>query len=202
MTEKPAKKTETLPHTPQRESVDEDSLEAELEEYGSDEEEEGEEEALIVSQDEHGNYLVDINERRAKKDSGAKGEDRERPAVPLPRQRKKNVLLPKRMHKHLSASLSDTPGGLPDSTTSGEAKAAEVETEGRVTPSASVSLGAQSRMCSICGITISHKPSRWWHTLSSSLVDFDNINVSSALKVITHANMLHAAAMRNSEGKK
>lgn len=185
----PNKKTEAPPLTPQRESIDENSHDAEMEEEPSlDEEEEGEEEALTVSQDEHGNYLIDINERRAKKDSKAKREDKEKPAIPQLRQRKKNVLLPKRMHKHLSVGLNDTPG-LSDTTT-GEAEDMEVDAEGRASPQASTNLsrGAQSRMCNICGITIIHKASSWWHTLSSPLASFENVTVASALKVTRHAH--------------
>ncbi|XP_050691484.1 uncharacterized protein LOC126983056 [Eriocheir sinensis] len=181
----PNKKTEAPPVTPQRESIDENSHEAEVEEEPSlDEEEEGEEEALIVSQDEHGNYLIDINERRAKKGSKAKGEDKEKPAVPQLRQRKKNVLLPKRMHKHLSVGLNDTPGL--SKTASGEAEDMEVDAEGRASPpdSTNLSRGAQSQMCNICGITINHKPSSWWHTLSSPLASFENVTVASALKLL------------------
>lgn len=169
------------------------------EEHSLDEEEEGEEEGLIVSQDEHGNYLIDVNERRAKKGSKAKGEDREKASITQPRQRKKNVLLPKRMHKHLSMGLNDTPG-LSD-TTSREAEDMEMDAEGKESPPASTNLsqGAQSRMCNICGITINYKPSSWWHTLSSPLSSFESVTIDSALKVTrnahTHTNIRWALSL-------
>lgn len=190
MTQNPIDKKVEVPDTAQKESADENSHQAEWEEHGLDREEEGEE-GLTVSQDEHGNYFIDINERTPKKGSKTEVEDMEQQAGSYPPQKKKNVLLPKRTHKHLSLPPSDSPGGLSD-TSSGEADV-DVGTEGEVNASltshsTNLSQEGQSRTCNVCGITRSCMPSSWWHMLSSPLASFDNITVSTALKVTEHTH--------------
>lgn len=193
MTQNPVKKKAEVPDKSQKDFVDESSCPGEWEEHDIDEEEEGEG-ALIVSHDEYGNCFIDVDEKRAKKDRSLDLEEQEQLALAHPSQKKKNVLLPKRMHKHLFLSSDNMPGELTD-TSSVEAENVEVEEEEGVKaniapPSINLPQESQSKMCNICGITINHKPSSWWHTLSSPLATFDSVTVSTALKVNIHMSML------------
>ena len=79
------------------------------EDYDDDDDVEEEEGALQVSQDEHGNYFIDITDKGDNEENHkVLAEPEEQAAVLQTARRKKNVLLPRRMHKHLFLSPQAT----------------------------------------------------------------------------------------------
>ena len=188
VTENPINKNHEPVYTAEKNLANESICESDEEELDSNEEVEEEEEeegSLKVSQDEHGNYFIDVHDKGCVGENKFLTEQEEQPAVLKTTRRKKNVLLPRRMHKHLSLSPPSTPERHSD-TLSGKEDGDDKEEECKKTSSHSFATAQElrnSRKCNICGITIAGKSSSWWHTLSSPLDGFDSINVTTALKV-------------------
>lgn len=152
-------------------------------EHDDDYDEEEEEGALQVSQDEDGNYLIHILDKGDSPENKILMEQEEQTAVLQTARRKKNVLLPRRMHKHLSFSPQAT--SYRHTNISGQDSEEDKEEEHKKSSSASTPLAQESsRKCNICGITIAGKSSSWWHTLASPLDGLETINVTTALKVM------------------
>lgn len=178
--------------------TDDQEIETEAEEEDS---------GLNVSQDEHGNYFIDMDimSSPGSGDDRVVGINRDREAVEeksedaasTPR-KKKNVLLPRRSHYHLSVNLGDN--GKQLETHSGverEAGSPEAEEESKDGIPATTQELPRTGICNICGISFSGKPQDWWHTLTSPLSGFESITITMALKVselvlsYTFSNMSH-----------
>ena len=139
-----------------------------------------EEEGLSVSQDEHGNYLVDME-----LSSPSKGDKKDTPeALPgnleLTPRKKKNVLLPKRYHHHLkenNSSLNDKGMNLEGNNHS------KSNVDGKKDENTNPTEAFSSRTCNICGVTFAGKPESWWSTLDSTISGIESVSISMALQV-------------------
>ncbi|KAK7086527.1 hypothetical protein SK128_012508 [Halocaridina rubra] len=136
-----------------------------------------EEEGLRVSQDEQGNYVVNMKfgsqsngETSAIGDNGAEVNA----DLPLTPKKKKNIMLPKRHHLHLMDSSESTPAGssLPNSNDR-TSSLSEIFADTVV-----------AGTCNICGRTFFGKSADWWHNLNSPLAAFETITVSMALQLL------------------
>nr|XP_045595466.1 uncharacterized protein LOC123756393 [Procambarus clarkii] len=168
--------------------------EEDMDEQGAETEAEEEESGLNVSQDEHGNYFIDMDVINSPSDGddSAKDDDRSKElpeenqneASNIPRT-KKNVMLPKRLHHHLSSNHNDDKRQL--ETLSPTQKADKTPETGKDCQDGSITTAAESDytgICNICAISFTGKPQDWWYMLNSPLSGFESISVSMALKLL------------------
>lgn len=134
---------------------------------GTESEDEEDDPGLNLSQDEHGNYFIDMNVVSSPK-VGAEVAATTSSPFPKP---KSNVMLPKRSHGHLDAEKKRSPQASQT-----EVKTAEKDEAKKPGVSA---VG----ICNICGRTFTGKAQDFWHTLTSPLSGFESITVTVALKV-------------------
>ncbi|KAG7164504.1 uncharacterized protein LOC121871883 [Homarus americanus] len=169
---------------PDGEQCDDQGFETEAEEEDS---------GLNVSQDEHGNYFIDMDimsspesdDDRVAGVNGDKesGEENMNDASHTPR-KKKNVLLPRRLHHHLSVNLSDDKRQPETCSLTQVANIQEAKDDSKTETLTSNQVLTHIGICNICGISFTGKPQDWWHTLTSPLSGFESITVTMALKLL------------------
>ncbi|KAK4290375.1 hypothetical protein Pmani_036718 [Petrolisthes manimaculis] len=155
-------------------------------------ESEGEEDNMSFSQDEQGNYVIEVKNVEDTWNASAKQN-----VVMKDKMNKRNVLLPRRSHQHLNncslGKMKSNPLavhiGQGDESVSTKSEGIQEKENTQQTPSTSTdtSNGNESSTngtCNICGINFAGKTPDWWYTLTSRLVGFDSITVNMALKVL------------------
>ncbi|XP_066978667.1 uncharacterized protein [Macrobrachium rosenbergii] len=145
-----------------------------------------EEEGLRISQDEHGNFVVDMKIESPSKDSNkmsiSSSEQGSKVMESQSLRKKKNVMLPKRHHRHLMENDGEK-SSQAESTVPGEISL-KVSADGTKNENVDPGEDMNSRTCNICGRTFTGKPDTWWHTLSSSLAGLESVTVSMALQML------------------
>ncbi|KAK3854884.1 hypothetical protein Pcinc_038682 [Petrolisthes cinctipes] len=155
-------------------------------------ESEVEEDNMSFSQDEQGNYVIEVKNLDDTWNASAKQN-----VVMKDKMKKRNVLLPRRSHQHLNncslGQMNSSPLavhiGQGDGSGSTKSEGIQEKENTQQTPSTSTdtSNGNESSTngtCNICGINFAGKTPDWWYTLTSRLVGFDSITVNMALKVL------------------
>ncbi|XP_068231678.1 uncharacterized protein [Palaemon carinicauda] len=144
------------------------------------------EEGLRISQDEHGNFVLDMKIESPSKDSNKMNNSSHQPGNKVTasktHRKKKNVLLPKRHHHHLLEN-NGASSSHPQSAVS-DVISTKVNFEGNKDGNVDPDEANNSRTCNICGRTFTGKPDPWWHTLSSSLSGLESVTVSMALQML------------------
>ncbi|XP_064107342.1 uncharacterized protein LOC135216159 [Macrobrachium nipponense] len=143
-----------------------------------------EEEGLRISQDEHGNFVVDMKIESPSKDSNKMNinNSEQGSKVTESHRKKKNVMLPKRHHRHLLENDGEK-SSQAESALPGEISL-QVSADGKKIENVDSCEDMNSRTCNICGRTFTGKPDTWWHTLSSSLTGLESVTVSMALQML------------------
>nr|XP_053640794.1 uncharacterized protein LOC128694648 [Cherax quadricarinatus]XP_053640795.1 uncharacterized protein LOC128694648 [Cherax quadricarinatus]XP_053640796.1 uncharacterized protein LOC128694648 [Cherax quadricarinatus]XP_053640797.1 uncharacterized protein LOC128694648 [Cherax quadricarinatus] len=165
-----------------------------MDDNGVETEAEDEDGGLNVSQDEHGNYFIDMDamSSQGSDDEAVARVDKNKELIEenlnetfdTPR-KKKNVLLPKRSHHHLATNRNDNQRQVETlSPIKGEAKTPEKGKNSQNETTATAEELTHTGICNICGISFTGKPEDWWYMLTSPLSGFESITVSMALKLL------------------